>query len=301
MRDLDARLEAAGRTDADARALQSMAAEISVKLDRLADSDAGVRWLEPVLSEFGGKLDRLADAEIGARWLEPVLSDLGARLDAVASPVDLNPIETMLHALEAKLEASGPPLSDREIAERVADEVARRLQEFNPGHDDSEALARQIATIYDRIDALAAKAVHADDPEPGVRELLERLHEVEAAPRSHASETLAAFHSALGAHLSELRAEQASADRRTQSRLSELQSVLETLVARLASIESELAGDVDDELRPPADAASPRPAAGAALPGVEALGPEVAQRAAQAKAAGPSTTIRFSRRAARTF
>ena len=283
MRDLDARHEAAGRTDADVRALRSMAAEISVKLDRLADSDAGVRWLEPVLSEFGGKLDRVADAEIGARWLEPVLTDLGARLDAVASPVDLTPIETMLHALEARLEASSPPLADREIVERVADQVARRLREFNPGHDDFEALARQIATIYDRIDALAAKAVHANDPEPGVRELLERLHEAEATPRSDASEMLAAFHTALGAHLSELRAEQASADRRTQSRLSELQSVLETLVARLASLESELAGDVDDELRPPANAANPRPAAGPALPGVEALEPAVVQRGAQAK------------------
>src|SRR5208282_3466902 len=201
MRDFDARLEGAGRTDADARALQSMAAEISVKLDRLADSDAGVRWLEPALSEFGGKLDRLADAEIGARWLEPVLSDLGARIDAAPVPVDLNPIETLLRALEARLEASGLPLVDREIAERVAVEVARRLQDFNPGHEDSEALARQIATIYDRIDALAAKPVQADDPEPVVRELIQRLRETETAPRSNASETLAAFHTALGAHL----------------------------------------------------------------------------------------------------
>ena len=282
MRDLDAKLEAAGRTEADARVLQSMTAEISVKLDRLADSDAGVRWLEPVLSEFGGKLDRLADAEIGARWLEPVLSDLGARLDTVASPIDFGPIEAQLHALEAKIDASAPTFSDREIAERVADEVARRLQEFNPGHDNSEALAGQIAAIYDRVDALA---VHAHDPDPAVRELLDRLGKVEAAPSSRESETLAAFHAALGAHLSELRAEQASADRRTQTRLADLQSVLETLVTRIASIESELAGEVDDQLRPPADTAAPRPAAGAALPGVEALGPEVAQRASQATAA----------------
>ncbi|HEY1454443.1 MAG TPA: hypothetical protein VGF57_13360 [Roseiarcus sp.] len=284
MRDLDARLEAAGRTDADARALRSMTAEISLKLDRLADSDAGVRWLEPVLSEFGGKLDRVAEAEIGARWLEPVLNDLGARLDAVALRVDLNPVETLLQALEAKLDASGPALAEREVAERVADQVAKRLQDFNPGHDDFEALAGQIATIYDRVDALAAKAAQGDDTGPAVRELIERLREAEAAPDSHASETLAAFHTALGAHLSELRAEQASADRRTHSRLSELQGVLETLVERLASIESELAGDVDDELRPPADGLNSGPAAGSALPGVAALGPEVAERAAQAKA-----------------
>jgi localization factor PodJL len=280
MRDLDARLEAAGRTDADARALHSMAAEMNAKIDRLADSDAGVRWLEPVLSEFGGKLDRLADSEIGARWLEPVLSDLGARLDAVAAPVDLNPIATLLRALEAKLDARAPPHAAWEIAERVADEVARRLQDLNPRHDDSDALARQIASIYDRIDALAAKADRADDSEPVVRELLDRLREAEGAPKSHASETLAAFHSALGAHLSELRAEHASADRRTQSRLGELQRVLETLAQRLSSIEGELAGDVDEEMRPPADATTAVPTAGPALPGVEALDPEIAPRRA---------------------
>ena len=287
MRDLDARLEGIGL--GDARALQSMTAEISAKLDRLGDSDLGVRWLEPVLNEFGGKLDRLSESEIGARWLEPVLTDLGARLDAVAAPVDLNPIETLLRGLEAKLDATAPAAADREIAERVADEVGRRLEGLNPGRGDFDALAGQIASIYDRIDVLAVKAERADDPEPVVRELLDRLHEAEGAPKTHASETLAAFHSALGAHLSELRAEQASADRRTQSRITELQGVLETLVQRLASIESELTSDVDEELRPPADAALPRPAAGSALPGVEALEPEVAPRSAAEAKRSPDT------------
>ncbi len=286
LRDLDAKLDVAGGgTDSDQRALRSMAEEISGKLDRLANSDAGVRWLEPVLSEFGGKLDRLANSEIGARWLEPVLSDLGARLDAVASPVDLNPIANLLHALETKLEAIRPPPMDREIAEYVADEVARRIQDLDAGDDSSEALADKIASIYDRIDALAAKAVRVDDPEPVVAELLKRLSEAEAAPNSRASESLAAVQAALGAHLSEFKAEQASADRRTQSRLSELQAVLETLVARLANIEGELAGDADEELRPPAGAANPQ-TIGSALPGVEALDLDVPpQRAAQASAA----------------
>jgi localization factor PodJL len=64
-----------------------------------------------------------------------------------------------------------------------------------------------------------------------------------------------------------------------------LQSVLENLVSRLANIESELASDVNDELRPPSDAASSRHA-GPALPGVEALGPEIAHRAGQAPVLG---------------
>ena len=79
-----------------------------------------------------------------------------------------------------------------------------------------------------------------------------------ALPRSRPQPRSSA---ALDAHLSELKAEQASADQRTQSRLADLQGVLETLAARLANIESELAADdIDEELRPPARSASPAPA-----------------------------------------
>jgi localization factor PodJL len=262
LRDFDAKL-AAGRTDADAQALQS------------------------IFVEIGEKLDRLADPEAGARQLEPVLHELGARLDAVAPPVDLNPIETLLRSLEAKFEASAAAPVDQAVIEQVADEVARRLHDVSARQTDLEAVAQQIDTIYDRIDALAAKAARADDPQPVVRELLERLREADGASGSLASETSAAINAALGAHLTELRAQQAGADQRTQSRLADLQSILETLAARLASIENELAADdVDDELRPPARSASPAPSFSSVLPGVEALSPEVApQRQGQPKAA----------------
>ena len=133
LRDFDAKLTAAGRTDADMQALQSIFVEIS------------------------DKLDRLSGPEVGARQLEPVLHEFAARLDPVASPVDLNPIETLLRSLEAKLEASGAAPVDREIVEQVADEVARRLHDINPRQIDLEAVAQQIDTIYDRIDALAAR------------------------------------------------------------------------------------------------------------------------------------------------
>ena len=94
LRDFDAKLAAAGRTDADAQALQSIFVEIS------------------------DKLDRLADPEVSARRLDPVLHELGARLDAVASPVDLNPIETLLRSLEAKLEARAAAPVDRRSSNR---------------------------------------------------------------------------------------------------------------------------------------------------------------------------------------
>jgi localization factor PodJL len=271
LRDFDAKL-AGGRSETDAQALQSIFVEIS------------------------HKLDRLADPTIGARRLDPVLHELGVRLDAVAAPVDLNPIQTMLRSLEAKLEATAAAPLDPQVVEQVADLVARRLHDVSVRRVDLEAVAQQIDTIYDRIDALAAKGARADDPQPVMQQLLERLREAEQAGASLAAESSAAINAALGEHLTELRVEQASADQRTQSRLADLQSILETLAMRLESIESELAAeDVDEELRPPARSANPAPSVSSALPGVEALAHEVAQRPAAPKAATNAEDRLFQR------
>ena len=262
LRDFGDKLAAAGRADADAQAFQSIFAEI------------------------GDKLDRLADPEVGARQLDPVLRELGARLDAVGSPVDLNPIETLLRSLEAKFEASAAAPVDREVVEQVADEVVRRLHDVSARQVDLDAVARQIDTIYDRIDTLAAKSGRADDAQPAVQQLLEKLGEAERASSSLAAESSAAVNAALGAHLAELRAEQASADQRTQLRLADLQSVLEMLGARLASIESELAADdVDEELLPPARSASPAPPISSDSLSAPAGGQAAPQRSGQAKPA----------------
>ena len=202
LREFDAKLDAAGAADGDAKALQSMFVEIRDKLDSLADGEAG------------------------ARQLEPALRELGARIDTVASPFDFNSIETLLRSLEAKFETNANAPVEREVVEHVADEVARRLRDMSPRQGELESLAQQIDTIYDRIDALVAKAA-ANDPGPVVRELLEKLRDAEKAEGSSALETSAAVHAALDTHLAELKVEQASADRRTQSRLADLQSVLE--------------------------------------------------------------------------
>ena len=263
LRDFDAKLATASRTDADAD----------------ADADA----VQSIFVEIRDKLDRLADPEAGARKLDPVLQELGARLDAVASPVDLSPIETLLRSLEAKLEASATAPIDRQVVEQVADEVARRLHDASGREVDLEAVAQQIDTIYDRIDQLAANVTRADDPQPAVQQLLEKLREADQAGGSVAEQSSAAINAALGAHLAEVRAEHAGAEQRTQSRLADLQGVLEILSARLASIESELAADdVDEELRPPARSANVVPRASTASPGADG-GPQIAQqRAAQA-------------------
>jgi len=273
-------LEARTPTPIDTSPIEKLLRDFDAKRDaaRLADADA--RAPQTMFAEISDKLDGLSDAGVGARWLKPLLSELSARLDAVAAVKDLRPIETSLHALEAKLEASAPPM-DRQIAEHVADEVARRLGNLHASQVDAESLAEQIANIHDRVEALAAKTVRAEESGPVARELLERLREVDAAVSTGAPGTSAVIRTALA----DVRAEQASAERRTQTCLAGLQDVLGTLVARLASIESEIAGEIDDELRPPARPANHRTTAASALPGIEALGPEVApQRSAQSKA-----------------
>ena len=261
LRDFDTKL-ATGRADADVQAFQSIFAEI------------------------GDKLHRLADPEVGARQLDPVLRELAGRLDAVASPVDLNPIETLLRSLEAKLEASAAAPVDREVVEQVADEVVRRLHNVSARQVDLEAVAQQIDTICDRIGTLAATSGRADDTQPAVQQLLEKLREAEQASGSLASKSSAAINAALDAHLAELKSQQAGADQRTQARLADLQSILEMLGARLASIESELAADdVDEELLPPARSSSPPPPTGSASPGADDRPEAAPHRTGEAKPA----------------
>jgi localization factor PodJL len=278
-------LEALPPATVDTGPIERLLRDFDAKL-ATGHTDAGTQALQSIFAEIGDKLDRLADPEVGARQLDPVLRELRARLNAVGSPVDLNPIETLLRSLEAKFEAIAAAPVDREVVEQVADEVVRRLHNVNPRQVDLEAVAQQIDTIYDRIDTLAAKSGRADDVQPDIQQLLEKLREAERASGSLAAESSAAINAALGAHLAELRAEQAGADQRTQSRLADLQSILEMLGARLASIESELAADdVDEELLPPARSSSPAPPLGSASSGADG-GPEAApQRTSQAKPA----------------
>ena len=60
LREFDAKLDAAGAADADAKALQSMFVEIRDKLDSLADGEAGARQLEPALRELNARIDTVA-------------------------------------------------------------------------------------------------------------------------------------------------------------------------------------------------------------------------------------------------
>ena len=198
------------------------------------------------------------------------------------------------------MEASAAAPVDREVVEQVADEVVRRLHDVSARQVDLEAVAQQIDTI-----TIASMRWRRRAVEPTRRTCRSGASRKVARGRrasgSLAAESSAAINAALGAHLAELRSEQAGAEQRTQSRLADLQSILEILAARLASIESELAADdVDEELLPPARSASPAPPLGSASPGdaePEAAPQRTAKpsrRAPEIRRLSPPTTARTS-------
>ena len=263
-------MEARPKPQIDLTPIERLLRDFDAKLDAASHRDGAVRALESLLAEISHKLDRPQSGQVSPQWLEPILSDLSARLDLVAVSADTGPIEASLRELHAKFDANGPPNGDPLFVEHVADQVARRLLDRNPGQIDTDALAEQIATIHDRIDELTAKAENGHESEQVARELLDRLRDVSVPPGTGASGTPSEIGAAVAAHLADLRAEQSNADQRTQSRLTGLQDVLDKVVARLANIETEITGDVADEVEPSPGAAISRTSG--ALPGVEALG-----------------------------
>ena len=178
--------------------------------------------------------------------LEASLKELTARLDrpgveppveAATPTIDLAPVEDALRSLNARLETGNPAALDPQIIDRVADEIVRRIE--TRGAAEPVLLSRQIGEIHSHLEALAERAMNP--PESAVHAMIERLRESLVAPGAPGADG-----ARLAAELSQMRAEQANAERQTQSRLGNLQEGFEKLLERLTSIESELSGDAND-------------------------------------------------------
>ena len=147
-----------------------------------AGADADAQALQSIFVEIRDKLDRLADPARSARGSWSRFSTSLAR-DSTRSRLRLISIRSRrccARSRRSSRRSAAAPV-DPEVVEHVADEVARRLRDVSARQVELEAVAQQIDTIYDRIDALAAKAARADDPEPVMRELLEKLREADKA------------------------------------------------------------------------------------------------------------------------
>ncbi len=275
---------------------------LEARVQPLVDANA----LEASLKELNARLEK-TEGERDTGEMQSLLKHIAARMDrAIAPAVDstvredaeTHAIEPLLTEIVAKLDAIGAPMFDRSAIEEIADQVTRRLEHRSAGQVDAEVLTEQIANIHDRLDALTGPAGRSDSAQPLVRELLERLREASPASISPGRDGSPAIATALLSDLADLRAEQAEADRRTHTRLSGLQDILEKLAERLARIESGMSDDFEADARQPVRAEAARMASAAALPGVELLAADDAadfsphrravEAAARADAARPS-------------
>ena len=252
MRDLGAKLVPAAAPDM--RPFEDMLHEISQKLDR----GAPAADLAAMIRDLGQKLDRgAADAPAGD--LAAMIRDLSRHIDErIGQKLDTRSLEEALIALRNRLESGALERFDVKFIEEVADLLAERLDRRPAvgSEVDAEALASQISLIHDRLDAL-----HSSGPGAALeRRIADLVDELDATRR-----TMQAPQSPIADGFAELRADQEDADQRTQSRLANVQDILERMVGRLGRLEDEIAR-VDEArvvapLAPASPALAPAPAA----------------------------------------
>ncbi len=230
----------------DTTPIENLMRDLGAKL--AAPTTVDTRPLETLLYEINQKLDRGAASAAAPGEIEAMIRDLGARIDQRAGPViDTRPLEEALRALHDRLDVSAASKVDPKFVEQAADLFAERLARRDGPRVDADALASQISEIHDRLEAL-----HPDGSSNAAleRKAADLLAELDATRRALQSlpETVARENDDIAAGLANLRADQSSADKRTQARLASLQDILEKIVNRLGRVEDEVAR-VDESAR----------------------------------------------------
>src|SRR5208282_5877943 len=105
LHDLDVKFDAIRHSDAEARALQSMFAEISAKLDRLSHAEGGIRWLEPILSDLRARLDAVGHNDVDTQTLQSMFAEISDRLDRLSHGEAARQLEPVFSDLRARLDA----------------------------------------------------------------------------------------------------------------------------------------------------------------------------------------------------
>ena len=199
-----------------------------------------MRPFEALLREINQKLDRGAPTAASSGEIAALIGELGARVDQrLAAAIDLRPLEDALHGLSERLDRN-PSGNDPALVEQAADLLAARLDRRDHGRLDADALAAQISDIHDRLDSLQAQGPANLGLERKVADLVAELdgtrRALQALPASGVRDN-----DEIADGLADIRAEQASADKRMQTRLGSLQDILERMVNRLGRVEDEVA------------------------------------------------------------
>ena len=233
----------------DTTPIENLMRDLGARLAAPAAVD--MRPLEDMLREIDRKLDRGATVAAAPGEIETMIRDLGARIDQrVAPPVDTRALEEALRAVQDRLDRGAASKVDPEFVEQAADLLAQRLERRDGARLDADALASQISEIHDRLDALHPDASSSSALEGRIADI---VAELDATRRTLQSLPAAAARDSdeIADGLASLRAEQSSADKRTQARLANLQDILESIVNRIGRLEDEVAR-VEDGARAPA-------------------------------------------------
>jgi localization factor PodJL len=234
----------------DTAPIEAMMRDLSAKLVPAAAPD--MRPFEDMLHEISQKLDRGAPAAD----LATMIRDLGRRIDErVGQKLDTRSLEEALTALRDRLDSGPAEHFDVKFVEEVADLLVERLDRRGGGAGsavDADALASQIAAIHDRLDALQNAGLGAA-LEQRIADLVDELD----ATRRAVQAPSAPIAGGLADSFAELRAEQEDSDKRTQSRLANVQDILERMVGRLGRLEDDIARVDETRAVAPHAAAAP--------------------------------------------
>ena len=222
----------------DTTPIENLMRDLEAKL--AASNAVDMRPLEDLLREINHKLDRGAAAAMAPGEIEAMIRDLGARIDQrVAPTIDTRPLEEALRALHDRIDLGAAEKVDPKFVEQAADLFVERLGRRDGAGVDADALASQILEIHDRLDALHPDALSNGALERKVGDIHAELEAMRTALQSLPA--TARDNDEIVGGLANLRAEQSSADKRTQARLANLQDILERIVNRLGRVEDEVA------------------------------------------------------------
>ncbi len=240
---LASKIEARSPDPRSDRQIEDRIDALQARIEALAEK--GPAAVTRQIEALAGRIENLAASSS--------LAHLVADGQAVQmAPVDLRPVEEMLRNLADKIDEAGRPGADS---------------------GSFDALEQQISGLAQRLDAAAATRSAETGMERTLQDLVTHLRSLreetteaaERAARAAMSDHLGKVAPAqsgiaeLGTLLSGLRESHASTGRETQDAIGAVHQTLETIIARLSSLEAELVADRQAAAAAPQPARTPMP------------------------------------------
>ena len=201
------------------------------------------RPIAEMLAEINAKIDQGPSAPADITALESLIHDLGQRVDAQASTaIELKELHGRVGDLAEAMARSPAPPAAHEIADRAALTILRSLEARGLTESANGALAREVSSLHDRLDAIHATLPPRGALESVVGDLVGQLDATRKAIGA-LSDAQREIEPTYSAGLADLRADQAEIDRRMEDRLGRVHDVLERLIDRIES-------DAEESQRP---------------------------------------------------